>query len=246
MASPALSLADATFAYRRATPAVHGLTAELPPGAALALIGPNGAGKSTLLKGILGLVPLTGGALTVLGSTDAASTRPSIGYVPQSGSLDPDFPVSARQVVMMGRYRRMGWFRWASPADRRAVDAALETVGLTRLARAPFGRLSGGQQQRILLARALVSEPRILLLDEPFNGLDATNRKALLATIDRLKSDGVAVVVSTHDLELARTSCEYSLLLHGEQIAFGPTPEVLSLDNLERVNAELVDPHDGH
>ncbi|HEU0182490.1 MAG TPA: ATP-binding cassette domain-containing protein, partial [Agromyces mariniharenae] len=167
---------------------VADLELEIAPGEAVALIGPNGAGKSTLLKGVLGLVPLTAGRMTVgTGLTDAAmasrdavhARNGMIGFLPQSADLDPDFPISLEQVVMQGRYRRMGLLRWPGRADRAAVRRALETVGLVELAKRRFGELSGGQRQRGLLARALASEPALLLLDEPFNGLDQQNRDAL-------------------------------------------------------------------
>jgi len=245
---------NAAFRYGSDEPVATGVTVTVRSGEALALIGPNGAGKSTVILGLLGLTTLHSGNLSVLGATPAAA-RGSIGFVPQSLSLDPQFPVSLEQVVGMGRYRRRGW-RWPSRDDRAAVDHALQRVGLASLRRRRFGMLSGGQQQRGLLARALVADPRLLVLDEPFNGLDQTNRDALLDIVRELKTAGVAFVVSTHDLELARAVCDSVLLINGEQIAVGPTNEVLTLHNLERAFAGLqieldehrvvVPPHEGH
>jgi manganese/iron transport system ATP-binding protein len=157
-----------------------------------------------------------------------------IGYVPQTDQLDPHFPVSLEQVVMMGRYRSLGWWRMPTKADRRAVAEALETVSLGDRAKTRFGELSGGQQQRGLLARAVASAPRLLLLDEPFNGLDQVNRDALIETVKCLKKQGVAVLVSTHDLDLARAVCECVLLLNGAQVAFGPRDAVLTLANVQQ------------
>jgi ABC-type Mn2+/Zn2+ transport system ATPase subunit len=252
-AAPALRVSGASFAYAQ-TPALTGLDFELRSGEAIALIGPNGSGKSTLLKGILGLIHRTAGTVEVLGH--ATPPAGSIGYVPQTDELDPEFPVSLEQVVMMGRYRELGWLRLPGRKDRAAVAAALETVGLGHRAKTRFGELSGGQQQRGLLARAVAGGPRLLLLDEPFNGLDQANREALVGTVERLKADGVAVLVSTHDLELARAVCESVLLLNGSQVAFGPRDEVLTLDNVQRtfheVGVELdqhtlvVPGHEGH
>ena len=249
----ALSISGASFGYN-GTPALTGIDFTLPAGEAIALIGPNGSGKSTLLKGILGLIHRTAGSVEVLGHDSAPAG--SIGYVPQTDELDPEFPVSLEQVVMMGRYRQLGWLRLPGRSDRRAVAAALETVGLAQLAKTRFGELSGGQQQRGLLARAVAAGPRLLLLDEPFNGLDQQNRDALVDTVARLKADGVAVLVSTHDLELARAVCESVLLLNGSQVAFGPRDKVLTLDNVQRtfheVGVELdqhtlvVPGHEGH
>lgn len=245
---------NAAFRYGAGAPVATGITVTVRSGEALALIGPNGAGKSTVILGLLGLTTLHAGALTVLGSTPAAA-RGAIGFVPQSLSLDPQFPVSLEQVVGMGRYRRLGW-RWPGRDDRLAVRRALQKVGLEGLRRVRFGMLSGGQQQRGLLARALVADPSLMVLDEPFNGLDQTNREALLAIVRELKSAGVAFVISTHDLDLAREVCDAVLLINTEQIAVGPTAQVLTLDNLERVFAGhqveldehtvVVPPHEGH
>ncbi|MBG6212639.1 MAG: metal ABC transporter ATP-binding protein [Cryobacterium sp.] len=230
-AAVALRVTAASFAYG-AQPALTGIDFAVLPGQAVALIGPNGSGKSTLLKGILGLITRTSGAVDVLGQWPAPAGY--IGYVPQTDQLDPHFPVSLEQVVMMGRYRSLGWWRRPATADRRAVAEALDTVGLGSRAKSRFGKLSGGQQQRGLLARAVASAPRLLLLDEPFNGLDQVNRDALIDTVKRLKQQGVAVLVSTHDLDLARAVCESVLLLNGAQVAFGPRDDVLTLANVQR------------
>lgn len=245
---------DASFRYGSDDPVATGVTVTVAPGEALALIGPNGAGKSTIILGLLGLTTLHAGTLSVLGTSPAAA-RSSIGFVPQSLLLDPQFPVSLEQVVGMGRYRRLRW-RWPGRDDREAVRRALQRVGLEPLRRRRFGMLSGGQQQRGLLARALVADPRLMVLDEPFNGLDQTNRDALLGIVRELKSAGVAFVISTHDLELAQSVCDSVLLINGEQVAAGPTDEVLTLENLERVFAGhqveldehtvVVPPHEGH
>jgi manganese/iron transport system ATP-binding protein len=229
--TPALAVSGASFSYGR-EPALEQITFELAPGEAVALIGPNGSGKSTLLKGILGLIPRVGGTVEVLGEATAAAG--TVGYLPQTEELDSQFPITLEQVVMMGRYRSLGWLRLPSKRDREAVARALDTVGLTARAKSRFGELSGGQQKRGLLARALVSGPRLLLLDEPFNGLDQENRDALIGTVERLKARGVALLVSTHDLELARAVCEEVLLLNGSQVAFGPRDRVLTLDNVQR------------
>jgi ABC-type Mn2+/Zn2+ transport system ATPase subunit len=242
-AALALRVSGASFAYAQ-TPTLTGIDFELHAGEAVALIGPNGSGKSTLLKGILGLIHRVEGTVEVLGQ--ATPPAGSVGYVPQTDELDPEFPVSLEQVVMMGRYRELGWLRLPGKKDRAAVAAALETVGLGHRAKTRFGELSGGQQQRGLLARAVAGGPRLLLLDEPFNGLDQANREALVGTVERLKADGVGVLVSTHDLELARAVCESVLLLNGTQVAFGPRDRVLTLENVQRTFHEVgveVDQH---
>ncbi|MFD0994277.1 manganese/iron transport system ATP-binding protein [Pseudoclavibacter chungangensis] len=228
-----VELADATFAYGAGAPALEHVTISVAPGDALALIGPNGAGKSTLLAGLLGLVPVVSGRAAVLGGSARAATG-RVGYMPQTDEIDPDFPVTLRQVVMMGRYHRLGAFRLPGRRDREAVAAAIERVGLTPHAGGRFGALSGGQQQRGILARALVAAPRLLLLDEPFNGLDRTSRERLVGTLRELRADGVGIVVSTHDLELARDVCSHVLLVDRCQIAAGPIDATLTPENLRR------------
>lgn len=230
---PLLRYEDAAFAYEGRPPSLEGVELRLQPGEAVALIGPNGAGKSTLLKGILGLVPLVRGVGEVLGRPGGRRPPGGVGYMPQSDEIDPSFPVTLRQVVMMGRYRALGPLRRPGRADRRAVDAVLERTGLSDLAGRRFGDLSGGQQQRGILARALVSRPRLLLLDEPFNGLDRTNREALLATLRELREEGVGVVVSTHDFEIAAEVCSHALLVNRRQIAVGPVAETLTPEAME-------------
>jgi manganese/iron transport system ATP-binding protein len=226
----ALDLRDVVLAYDR-VPVVEGVTARILPGRAVALVGPNGAGKSTLLKAVLGLVEVVRGSVTVLGRAPAAA-RGDVAYVPQADVLDAEFPVSALQVVLMGRYRRIGWVRRPGRADRAIARHALEQVGLASLARQRFGALSGGQRQRVLLARAIAQQARLLLLDEPFNGVDATSQELLLAALAARRAAGAAVLMSTHDLALAHLACDEACLLNRHQFGFGPvaatlTPELL-------------------
>ena len=206
------------------------------PGEACGLVGVNGSGKSTLLKAVVGLVRPRAGEVTVLGGpADRARRAGLVAYVPQADDVDRDFPVDVADVVLMGRYHRMGWRRRPGPADRAAVAAALERVGLADLAGRQVGRLSGGQRQRVLLARALAQEARLLLLDEPFTGVDAVSEAAVTAVLRDLVADGCALVVSTHDLAALPALCARSVLLQGRVLAHGPTAEVLTPDNLARV-----------
>jgi manganese/iron transport system ATP-binding protein len=228
--SPALDLDEVTVTYGPAL-ALDGIDGVVTSGEALALIGPNGAGKSTLIKAILGLIPLAAGRITVLG-TNPAGARRDVAYVPQADTLDPEFPISVGQVVLMGRYRKIGWLRRARAADEHAAHQALQRVGLADRARHRFGTLSGGQRQRVLLARAIAAEPRLLLLDEPFNGVDAVSEHALLDAITALKDQGAAVVMATHDLALAHLACEEVCLLNHRQYGFGPTHDILTPDRL--------------
>lgn len=223
---PAVVLDDAAFAYNSRT-VLSGVTGTVLAGEALALIGPNGSGKTTLLRGLLGMVRVAAGSLRVNGAAPGRAPRGSIGYVPQVADLDPSFPVTVLDVVLMGTYSRLGLMRRPGRRERRRCREALDAVGLSELASRRFGTLSGGQRQRVLVARCIAAEPRLILLDEPFNGLDQPNRDALLDIIARLKDRGIGVVVSTHDLVLARQTCEKAALLAGRQIAFGPRAEVL-------------------
>ena len=213
------------------TRVLDGINVELDPGGSVALIGPNGAGKSTLIKAILGLLPLVGGSITVLGRSPAEA-RIDVAYVPQIDDLDPHFPVSVLGVVLMGRYRRIGWFRRPDKHERAIAMNALETVGLAERAKDRFGVLSGGQRQRVLVARAVAQEAKLLLLDEPFNGVDSTTQSVLLDVLDRLRADGTALVMSTHDLAVAHLACKDCLLLNRHQVAFGPVADVLTDDLL--------------
>jgi manganese/iron transport system ATP-binding protein len=226
----ALQLDGATLAYD-AEPVLTGVTGRVCAGEVVALIGPNGAGKSTLIKAVLGLVPVVGGTITVLGRTPAAARR-DVGYVPQADTLDPQFPVSVAQVVLMGRYRQVGWVRRPGRTDRRAAAEALEQVGLADRAKATFGTLSGGQRQRVLLARAIAQQPRLLLLDEPFNGVDLVSQDALLQVLAELKRQGTAVLISTHDLALAQHVADHACLLNRSMVGFGPTASTLTPDRL--------------
>jgi manganese/iron transport system ATP-binding protein len=244
MATAALRLTGVSVGYS-GTPVVTGVDLELRPGQRLALVGPNGAGKSTLIKSLLGLADVLAGSATVLDRAPARA-RALTGYVPQTGNLDPDFPVSARQVVMMGRYRRLGWWRPARSADRRAVADALDRVGLADRAGMRFGLLSGGQRQRVLLARAIAAEPRLLLLDEPFNGVDAVSQEAIVRVLRELSADGTALVLSTHDLAVARDLADLVCLVNGRQWAVGPPGETLTAGPLRQTYAHAaIDLADG-
>ncbi len=223
-------LEGATASYGP-TPVLEGVTGTVAPGGAVALIGPNGAGKTTLIRAILGLVPLAAGRIEVLG-VSPAKARGRVAYVPQADVLDPEFPVSVLQVVLMGRYRRIGWLRRPSRHDKEIAVDALRRVGVADRAGDRFGVLSGGQRQRVLLARAIAQEAELLLLDEPFNGIDATTTNLLIDVLGELRSAGVAVVMSTHDLAVAHLACDEACLLNRQQFAFGPIDRALTADLL--------------
>jgi len=189
------------------------------------LIGPNGAGKTTLLRSLLGLLPIRDGVISINGRTPAEA-RGSIGYVPQRHEFVWDYPVDVGTAVMTGRTHRIGWLRRPGKADRAAVDEALERVDLTDLRRRPIGELSGGQRQRVLVARALALQPSLLLLDEPFTGLDVPTQEILTRLFRSLTKEGSAILMTTHDLPAAADTCSRLCLLNETVVADGPPEEL--------------------
>ncbi|MFB6724249.1 anchored repeat-type ABC transporter ATP-binding subunit [Kribbella sp. NPDC056345] len=189
------------------------------------LIGPNGAGKTTLLRALLGLLPITAGSISIDGKTPSEA-RGSIGYVPQRHEFVWDYPVQVRTAVMTGRTHRIGWLRRPGQADRDAVQEALERVDLTDLANRPIGELSGGQRQRVLVARALALKPSLLLLDEPFTGLDVPTQEILTRLFKDLTAEDTAILMTTHDLPAAADTCHRLCLLNGTVVADGSPDEL--------------------
>jgi ABC-type Mn2+/Zn2+ transport system ATPase subunit len=206
---------------------LHDLTFQVVHGGQVAVVGPNGAGKSTLFKVLVGLLPLRSGQILIHGQPIGAHTD-CVAYVPQRSEVDWRFPVTVTDVVMMGRYNRQGWLRRPDRDDRSACQRALEQMGIANLSRHAIGDLSGGQQQRVFLARALAQEPHILLMDEPFTGVDVATQEDTLTLLEQLKAQQVTVLVSTHDLRMAAERFEHVLLLNRQLIAYGPAQEVLS------------------
>lgn len=198
-------------------------------GELVGLIGPNGAGKTTLLRAVLGLTPVESGQVYVIGEP-AAHVRHRIGYVPQRHDFAWDFPVDVAGAVLTGRTRQIGWLRRSKPADRTAVDEALDLTGLADLRKRPIGQLSGGQRQRVLVARALATRPAVLLLDEPFTGVDVPTQELLTALLGRLAAAGTAVLMTTHDLPAATATCTRLCLLNRRIVAEGPPEELRDPD----------------
>lgn len=226
MSAPALRLQGVTVAYDQ-RPVLRGVTFEIEPGARVAIVGPNGAGKSTLLRAILGLVRRDGGHIEAFGAP-IERVRRRIAYVPQRSAVDWDFPVTAFDVVLMGRYAHLGWFRRPGAADRQRARQALARLGVAELADRPIGQLSGGQQQRVFLARALAQDADLFLLDEPFVGVDAATEEAIYRLLDELRREGRTVVVVLHDLVAARQRFDTVVLLNGRVVAVGPPRQVLT------------------
>ena len=227
-----LSLTSVTVAYDGRA-ALEQVTMDVPHGGQVAVVGPNGAGKSTLFKALVGLLPLRGGSIE-LRDRDAETPAEPIAYVPQREEIDWSFPVTVSDVVMMGRYGRLGWLRRPQAADREVVERSLEELSIADLASRPVGDLSGGQQQRVFLARALAQEPHVLLLDEPFTGVDVNAKEAVLDLLERLRRRGITVLVSTHDMQTAQQRFELVALLNGRLIAYGPPPEVFTPEHISQ------------
>jgi len=231
-ATSPLSIHDLTVAYNR-KPVLWDVEYEAPDRALIAIVGPNGAGKSTLIKAVLGLVPAASGLVEVYGRP-VARQRHLIGYVPQRGSVDWDFPVSALEVVAMGLYGRIGWLRPVARRHREAARACLDQVGMADYADRQISHLSGGQQQRVFLARALAQEATLYFMDEPFAGVDAATETAIVDVLRRLKDEGRTVVVVHHDLQSVPEYFEHVLLLNGRVVAAGAVDEAFTPDNLRR------------
>ncbi|MBA2529651.1 MAG: metal ABC transporter ATP-binding protein [Euzebyales bacterium] len=225
-----LAVRGLTVTYRR-RPALRGVTFDAPAGSVTGVIGPNGAGKSTLLKAVLGLVRPDTGVVTV-GGAPVASSRRRISYLPQRSTIDWDYPAQVREVVAMGRYPHLRLLQRRGDADHRKVEEALERVGLTDYGRRQIGELSGGQQQRVFLARALAQEASLLLLDEPFVGVDALTISLLGDVLRGLATDGACVVVVNHDLSTIGTLCDRLLLLNQRVVAAGAAAQVLTPEAL--------------
>lgn len=217
------------------------LSFQVPHGSRVAVVGPNGAGKSTLFKALVGLLPLQKGRILIHGE-ELGSHRDCVAYVPQREEVDWRFPVTVKDVVMMGRFAQMGWLKRASAHDKEAVQKGLAQMGIADLAEQSIGQLSGGQQQRAFLARAIAQEPHILLMDEPFTGVDVTTQEATLRLLDHLQEKEVTAMVSTHDLNLASSRFDLVLLLNHRLVAFGKPDEVFIKENLAQAfgNSLLV------
>lgn len=226
----AIKVTDLTVAYQE-NPVLWDIDLDVPPGVLLAIVGPNGAGKTTLIKAILGLVRPAAGRVLIYDKPYATQRR-IVGYVPQRGSVDWDFPTNVLDVVMMGRYGNLGWIRRPGKAERELAMNALEKVGMQTYADRQISQLSGGQQQRVFLARALVQDATVYLMDEPFQGVDATTERAIVALLQELRANGKTVVVVHHDLQTVTDYFDWVLLLNIRRIASGPVEETFTPDNL--------------
>jgi manganese/iron transport system ATP-binding protein len=230
-----ISVRDLSVTYPNGFTAVRNASFELDPGSICALVGINGSGKSTIFKAIMGFVKPSSGRVLLCGMpVDQALKKNIVAYVPQSEDVDWNFPVLVETVVMMGRYGHMNFLRMPSRADRYKVDQALERVGMSAYRNRQIGELSGGQKKRVFLARSLAQEGRIILLDEPFTGIDVKTEAAIIGLLRELRTSGHLMLVSTHNLGSVPDFCDRVVLINKTVLAAGPTGEVFTQKNLER------------
>jgi manganese/zinc/iron transport system ATP- binding protein len=237
--APALEIRRLTVSYG-GQPAVWDVDANFPAAALSGIVGPNGAGKSTLLKAIVGLLPTDAGQ-TLLDGRPAGTALDRVAYVPQRDAVDWDFPITVREVVEMGRYRETGWFKRVPGIDREIVDESIERVGMGPYARRQIGQLSGGQRQRVFIARALAQRAPLMLLDEPFAGIDARTEASLLELMKDLRSEGRSMIVVHHDIGTVRQQFDWALLMNVRAISCGPVSESLTPEFLRRAYSGAVD-----
>ncbi len=229
-----LVVSDLAVTYRNGTTAIRDMSFALPRGTITALVGVNGSGKSTLFKAIMGFVPLAKGSVTIFGEpAGRALKRNIVAYVPQAEEVDWNFPVLVEDVVMMGRYGHMNFLRIPSARDREMVDTALKRVGMEAYQKRQIGELSGGQKKRVFLARALAQEGQVILLDEPFTGVDVKTEEAIIGLLMALRDEGRVMLVSTHNLGSVPRFCDRAVLINRTVLAAGPTAEVFTHDNLQ-------------
>ncbi len=228
----AVEVTDLTVAYGE-KPVLWDVDLDVPQGTLMAVVGPNGAGKTTLIRAILGMVRPAAGRALVHGKPYEEQRR-RVAYVPQRGTVDWDFPTNVLDVVLMGRYGRLGWVRRPGTEDRAAAREALEQVGMTELAGRQISQLSGGQQQRVFLARALVQHAEVYFMDEPFQGVDATTEKAIVELLRGLRERGKTVIAVHHDLQTVPEYFDQVTLLNVRRIASGPVADCFTEENLRR------------
>ncbi len=225
---------NVTVTYRNGHTALRNATFGIPKGTVTALVGVNGAGKSTLFKAIMGFVPASAGEIRLLGKTVKQALRENlVAYVPQAEEVDWSFPVLVEDVVMMGRYGHMGFLRRPSAKDREAVDTALERVGMQDYRTRQIGELSGGQRKRVFLARALAQNGQVILLDEPFTGVDVQTEEQITQLLRDLRDEGRVMLVSTHNLGTVPEFCDRTVLVKGTVLAYGPTETTFTPENLK-------------
>lgn len=229
-----IKVQNASVTYRNGHTAVYDASFEIPTGTIAALVGVNGSGKSTLFKAIMGFVRLAQGSISLLGMPTKQALRQNlVSYVPQSEDVDWSFPVLVEDVVMMGRYGHMGMLRIPGKIDKQAVDKALARVGMSDFRHRQIGELSGGQKKRVFLARAIAQDGQVILLDEPFTGVDVKTEEQIIGLLRELRDEGRTMLVATHNLGAVTDYCDYTVLVKSTVLAYGPTRETFTQENLE-------------
>lgn len=233
--SSGIKVDNITVAYRNGVIGLRDASFEIPTGSIAALVGVNGSGKSTLFKAIMGFVPVRQGSVKILGSDAKAALKDvNVAYVPQAEEVDWNFPVLVEDVVMMGRYGHMNFFRIPKAVDKEAVTNALHRVGMEEFRKRQIGELSGGQKKRVFLARALAQESQVILLDEPFTGVDVKTENAIIDLLADMRNEGKVMLVSTHNLGSVPEFCDRTILINRTILAHGLTSEIFTQENLEK------------
>ena len=231
---PGLAVNNVSVTWRNGHTALRDASFSVPRSAISALVGVNGSGKSTLFKALMGFVHVGKGDIAILGQPVNRALRLNlVAYVPQAEEVDWSFPVLVEDVVMMGRYGHMGWLRRAKPRDHEIVDAALARVGMSEYRHRQIGELSGGQKKRVFLARAIAQQGKVILLDEPFTGVDVQTEARIIELLRELRDEGCTMLVSTHKLGSVSEFCDYTVMVKGTVLASGPTESTFTAENLE-------------
>lgn len=219
--------------YYQSNPILWEISTAIPSGKIVAIVGPNGAGKSTLLKSLIGILEPFSGSITIFGKK-FLSIREKVAYVPQRESIDWDFPITVKEVVLMGRYHKLGLFRWVRASDERAADEFMELLDIAHLKDRQIGELSGGQQQRVFIARALIQDADLYLLDEPFTGVDIATENLMIDLFKKLQQKGKTLVIVHHDLESLEKIFDWVILLNNRLIAQGDLASTYTLENISK------------
>ena len=235
MKTEGISASHITVTYRNGHTALRDSSFETPTGSITALVGINGSGKSTLFKAIMGFVRLSRGSITVFGMPVRNALKKNlVAYVPQSEDVDWNFPVLVEDVVMMGRYGHMNFLRQPKDVDYAAVTDALQRVNMLPFRKRQIGELSGGQKKRVFLARAIAQEAKVILLDEPFTGVDVKTEDQIIALLKEMRKSGAVMLVSTHNLGSVPEFCDRTVLIKGTVLGYGPTSEIFTEENLTK------------
>ena len=236
-----INVKNISVIYRNGAVGLRDVSFELPVSSICALVGVNGAGKSSLFKAIMGFLPISSGNILIYGMSVSSAVRNNlVAYVPQSEGVDWAFPILVEDVVMMGRYGYMNWLRTPSKNDQQLVRNSLERVGLTEYSKRQIGELSGGQRKRVFLARALVQKSKVILLDEPFNGVDVKTESAIVQLLKELRDEGSLILVATHNLGSVPEFCDHTILIKQTVLAYGHTKKIFTRINLEKTFGGLL------